>query len=73
MLSARRALLAAGLIAYEAQLYQVLSLQPTPAPAVAPSAPRAGEPLHLSEVLRQLFAASAAASESSPRPGGTQS
>ena len=50
---ARAQLVAAGLIAYEAPFYQVLSLEPTHAP-VTP-APRTGEPLSLSQILRQMM------------------
>jgi hypothetical protein len=52
--AARRALLEAGLIAYAAPLYQVLSLDPAPAGA-PPSAPRAAETLPIAEVLRRMF------------------
>ena len=53
---ARRALLAAGLIAYEAPLYQVLSLDPPMGRAETP-APRAAETLSMSEALRRMFEA----------------
>ena len=56
--AARRALLAAGLIAYEAPLYQVLSLEPPVRPA-EPVGARVGEPRPLGEILRGLFAAAA--------------
>jgi len=52
--TARRALLDAGLIAYEAPLYQVLSLEPAPL-STQPPAPRAGETLPIAEVLRRMF------------------
>jgi hypothetical protein len=51
---ARAQLVAAGLIAYEAPFYQVLSLEPTHAPVTTP-APRTGEPLSLSQILRQMM------------------
>ena len=88
--AARRALQSAGLIAYEAPLYQVLSLEPTPVspalvsmpvpvraarpavpPEVVPIAPRSGEPLHLSEILRALFAARESGAPN--EPGGPKS
>ena len=75
--AARRGLLAAGLIAYEAPLYQVLDLQPAPTAGsavpseVAPAAPRTGEPLHLSDILRQLFAASETG-EATTKAGGAR-
>jgi hypothetical protein len=53
---ARRALLDAGLIAYEAPLYQVLSLEP-PMGRAEPPAPRAAETLSMSEALRRMFEA----------------
>jgi hypothetical protein len=56
---ARRSLLAAGLIAYESPLYQVLSLEPTLA-AEQPVA-RTGRTLPISAILRQIL-----------EPGGTQ-
>jgi hypothetical protein len=55
---ARRALLDAGLIAYEAPLYQVLSLEPS-AGRVEPPAARTGETLSMSEALRRMFEAGA--------------
>jgi hypothetical protein len=51
---ARRALLEAGLIAYEAPLYQVLSLEPARGALEAPAA-RAAETLPISEVLRRML------------------
>jgi hypothetical protein len=53
---ARRALLAAGLIAYEAPLYQVLSLEPA-LERTQPPAPRTGETMSMSEALRRMFEA----------------
>jgi hypothetical protein len=52
--AARRALLEAGLIAYEAPLCQVLSLEPALGRAEAP-APRSGETLSIGEVLRRML------------------
>jgi hypothetical protein len=51
---ARRALLAAGLIAYETPLYQVLSLEPRNVP-VQPPAARSGEALPFGEILRRML------------------
>ena len=53
---ARRALLDAGLIAYEAPLYQVLSLEPAMGRA-EPPAPRTAQTLSMSEALRRMFEA----------------
>src|ERR1700732_1892995 len=50
---ARNNLLGAGLIAYQAPLYQVLSLEPTL--NNEPSAPRSGQTLPISAVLRQIL------------------
>jgi hypothetical protein len=51
---ARRELLAAGLIAYQRPLYQVLSLDhPFPGPA-GPARPAAGRPLSLSQIFHSL-------------------
>jgi len=50
---ARLGLLQAGLIAYEAPLYQVLSLEPTL--RSEQSAPRTGQSLPLSVILRQIL------------------
>jgi hypothetical protein len=55
--AARRALLDAGLIAYEAPLYQVLSLEPAAMEPVQPPAPRTAQTLSMSEALRRMFAA----------------
>lgn len=56
---ARAELLTAGLIAYGAPFYQVLSLQPMPAtpPALPVSAapPRAGEVLSAADILRAIW------------------
>ncbi|MDQ3623937.1 MAG: hypothetical protein M3463_15860 [Verrucomicrobiota bacterium] len=54
--AARAQLLAAGLIAYQAPFYQVLSLEPEQEPplAAAPPAPRTGQTLSLAEILRQM-------------------
>lgn len=57
--AARRALLEAGLIAYEAPLCQVLSLEP-PLGRTEPPAPRTGETLVIGEVLRRMFEAGGA-------------
>ena len=54
---ARRALLDAGLIAYEAPLYQVLSLEPAPVGRAEPPAARAAETLSMSEALRRMLEA----------------
>jgi hypothetical protein len=50
---ARNNLLSAGLIAYQAPLYQVLSLEPTL--SSEPSAPRTGQTLPISTILRQIL------------------
>ncbi len=50
---ARRRLLQAGLIAYEAPLYQVLSLEPTS--SSEQPAPRTGQTLPISAILRQML------------------
>ena len=50
---ARSALLQAGLIAYEAPLYQVLSLEPVV--ASEQPVPRTGEALPLSAILRKIL------------------
>ncbi len=51
---ARRELLAAGLIAYQRPLYQVLSLDhPLPGPA-GPARPAAGRPLSLGQIFQTL-------------------
>lgn len=61
---ARAELLTAGLIAWRAPFYQVLSLDPGPAAAPAPPAPaprpeppRAGETLSAAEILKTLMEA----------------
>lgn len=51
---ARLGLLQAGLIAYEAPFYQVLSLEPIILSTEQP-APRTGQALALSAILRQMF------------------
>ena len=51
---ARLGLLQAGLIAYEAPLYQVLSLEPI-LTSSEPPAPRTGQTLSLSAMLRQML------------------
>jgi hypothetical protein len=51
---ARIRLLDAGLIAYEAPLYQVLSLEPAMGRA-EPPAPRTAQTLSMSEALRRMF------------------
>jgi hypothetical protein len=53
---ARRVLIQAGLIAYEAPLYQVLSLEAQSVRAEAP-APRTSEGLPIGQILRQMFEA----------------
>jgi hypothetical protein len=50
---ARASLVNAGLIAYQAPLYQVLSLEPTLSPQ--PEAPRSGQTLSISAILRQIL------------------
>jgi hypothetical protein len=50
---ARCSLLAAGLIAYEAPLYQVLSLEPTL--TSEPPVARTGQTLPISAILRQML------------------
>jgi hypothetical protein len=50
---ARCSLLAAGLIAYESPLYQVLSLEPTS--TSQPPVARSGQTLSISAVLRQML------------------
>src|ERR1700730_9442085 len=55
---ARRALLAAGLIAYESPLYQVLSLEP--AWVSEQAVPRTGQTLPMSAILRQILEAGGA-------------
>jgi hypothetical protein len=50
---ARLGLLQAGLIAYEAPLYQVLSLEPNL--STEQPAPRTGQALSLSAILRQML------------------
>ena len=50
---ARNNLLGAGLIAYQAPLYQVLSLEPTL--NSEPSAPRSSQALPISTILRQML------------------
>jgi hypothetical protein len=50
---ARLGLLQAGLIAYEAPLYQVLSLEPTL--STEQPAPRTGQALPISAILRQML------------------
>jgi hypothetical protein len=50
---ARNNLLSAGLIAYQAPLYQVLSLEPTL--SSEPAAPRTGQALPISTILRQIL------------------
>jgi hypothetical protein len=50
---ARCSLLAAGLIAYESPLYQVLSLEPTS--TSEPPVARTGQTLPISAILRQML------------------
>jgi hypothetical protein len=50
---ARANLVNAGLIAYQAPLYQVLSLEPTL--SAEPEAPRSGQTLSISAILRQIL------------------
>src|SRR5438105_4053461 len=52
---ARAQLLAAGLIAYEAPFYQVLSLDPVHGPLSQPPPPRTNEALSLSQILRRMM------------------
>ena len=52
---ARNNLLGAGLIAYQAPLYQVLSLEPKPTLNSEPSAPRSSQALPISAILRQML------------------
>ncbi|MDQ3621214.1 MAG: hypothetical protein M3463_01805 [Verrucomicrobiota bacterium] len=53
--AARAQLLAAGLIAYQAPFYQVLSLEPERVPALeSPPPPRTGQTLSLGGILRQM-------------------
>lgn len=52
--AARGQLLAAGLIAYQAPFYQVLSLEPQQGPLQAPPPLRTGQTLSLGEILRQM-------------------
>ena len=53
LLDARRQLCEAGLVVYEQPLYQVLSLQQTPAEPTA--APRAGQSRSAKEILHQIL------------------
>ena len=50
---ARHNLVHAGLIAYQAPLYQVLSLEPTS--SSEPEVPRSGKTLPISAILRQIL------------------
>jgi hypothetical protein len=50
---ARHNLVHAGLIVYQAPLYQVLSLEPTS--SSEPEAPRSGKTLPISAILRQIL------------------
>ena len=50
---ARHNLLNAALIAYQAPLYQVLSLEPSL--SAEPEAPRSGQTLRISAILRQIL------------------
>jgi hypothetical protein len=50
---ARHNLVNAGLIAYQAPLYQVLSLEPSL--SSEPAAPRSGQALPISAILRQIL------------------
>src|SRR5260370_19511394 len=61
---ARRSLLAAGLIAYESPLYQVLSLEPTSA-SEQPVA-RTGQTLPIIAILRQMLETGGAQQQPSP-------
>lgn len=53
--AARTQLIAAGLVAYQAPFYQVLSLDPEQQAIQAAPSPRAHEALSLSEVLRRMM------------------
>ena len=53
LLGARQQLCQAGLIVYERPLYQVLSLEQTPAQAAA--APRSGQSRSAKEILQQIL------------------
>jgi hypothetical protein len=55
--AARAELVAAGLIAFRKPFYQVLSLDPAPAPAlaVASTQPRAGEARSAGDILRSIL------------------
>lgn len=63
---ARRGLLAAGLIAYESPLYQVLSLES--ALASEQPAPRTGQTLPLSAILRQILEGGGSSSQPQQPP-----
>ncbi len=55
---ARAELVGAGLIAFRAPFYQVLSLDPTPttkAAPIVPAAPRAGEVRSAGDILKSIF------------------
>jgi len=52
---ARSQLVAAGLIAYQAPFYQILSLDPVQAPTQSPPPPRTNQTLSLSQILRQIL------------------
>lgn len=64
--AARAELLSAGLIAYRSPFYQVLSLDPQPAPSMTPALPepRKGEVCSLADVLRAM----AAETKEDPKP-----
>jgi hypothetical protein len=63
---ARCSLLAAGLIAFESPLYQVLSLEPTSS-SEQPLA-RTGQTLPISAILRQMLKTGGAQQQPSPSP-----
>jgi hypothetical protein len=63
---ARCSLLAAGLIAYESPLYQVLSLEPTS--SSEPPVARTGQTLPISAILRQMLETGGAQQQPPPSP-----
>jgi hypothetical protein len=63
---ARHSLLAAGLIAYESPLYQVLSLEPTS--TSEPPVVRTGQTLPISAILRQMLETGGMQQQQQPPP-----